>query len=451
MSDFDNNGFQGEWFITDKSNNEICIINFDTKTLKPINSPDEERLTKYQFNLFKALIENRGRLLSSEELYDSYKGQPNAHCQDAFVDYKKNLTDAVYNMKRKFPFLKECIENGKGYGTYFFNGDLYKKQDDTALPIIDNDNDFQNTQETVSSVSVATMEAVATREEDKKITPPINEDVDTEGTKKKNHRRLRKILIPVAAAVDVLLAGFLAFYFLGNSRGVENTAQRITYERDNTVRAMLSGAYKNMEIENGLTAYTDENDLESLLAEKGYGNSNYSRSYFYSGDELVFAEYAGDDLHQFYFENGKLVRWKYSEDILDSKSVTNHDKESTVAYSQWEEWVLDDSAKLVELWEFAELTGSSIKDFIFPDSNSRYINESELAGLSREEVRTAINELYARHGRRFYSQAWQSYFNSKSWYTAEIDLDDFSESIFNDYELENKKTLFKWETDHDWR
>jgi hypothetical protein len=94
---------------------------------------------------------------------------------------------------------------------------------------------------------------------------------------------------------------------------------------------------------------------------------------------------------------------------------------------------------------------SPYDEYIFSDSDTRYISESELSGLSQQDVRAAINEIYARHGRRFNDSFWQSYFNSKSWYNPKINPEDFSDSVFNKYELKNIKTLVAWEKACGWR
>ena len=51
-------------------------------------------------------------------------------------------------------------------------------------------------------------------------------------------------------------------------------------------------------------------------------------------------------------------------------------------------------------------------DYILPDSASRVYTYDELLGLSKDELRLAINEIYARHGRMFDSAEYQNYFNS---------------------------------------
>jgi hypothetical protein len=54
--------------------------------------------------------------------------------------------------------------------------------------------------------------------------------------------------------------------------------------------------------------------------------------------------------------------------------------------------------------------------FIFPDSDRRYLAEAELRGLSREQLRIARNEIYARRGRYFQSPDLTRYFSRYPWY-----------------------------------
>lgn len=52
-------------------------------------------------------------------------------------------------------------------------------------------------------------------------------------------------------------------------------------------------------------------------------------------------------------------------------------------------------------------------EYILPDSDSRAYTYDELSSLSNDELRLAINEIYARHGRIFDAADLQNYFNSK--------------------------------------
>ncbi len=80
--------------------------------------------------------------------------------------------------------------------------------------------------------------------------------------------------------------------------------------------------------------------------------------------------------------------------------------------------------------------------YIFADSSSRLLSESELVGLSEWQLRIARNEMYARHGKIFQSTDLQNYFNSQSWYTPST---SFSSSQMNQTELKNAKLISDYE------
>lgn len=88
-------------------------------------------------------------------------------------------------------------------------------------------------------------------------------------------------------------------------------------------------------------------------------------------------------------------------------------------------------------------------DYVIADSNSRYLNSSELQKFSLKEINYAKNEIYARRGRKFQSKELQDYFNSKSWYKGTIELDAFLWDTFNDYEKVNAELLSKVEFERD--
>ncbi len=78
-----------------------------------------------------------------------------------------------------------------------------------------------------------------------------------------------------------------------------------------------------------------------------------------------------------------------------------------------------------------------VNDFVVYDSDNRYLLPSDLQRLTAEQLRLARNEIYARRGRRFKDAELQKYFNSKSWYQGTVAVENFHDSIFNDYERAN--------------
>lgn len=85
------------------------------------------------------------------------------------------------------------------------------------------------------------------------------------------------------------------------------------------------------------------------------------------------------------------------------------------------------------------------EDFIFPDSNAEYLTNDDLKGLSKDQVRTALNELYARRGYIFEDEGWKAYFEQKDWYEGTVEGEDFDDSVFNAYETANKDLIVAYE------
>ena len=81
------------------------------------------------------------------------------------------------------------------------------------------------------------------------------------------------------------------------------------------------------------------------------------------------------------------------------------------------------------------------EDFIFPASSMSYLSDSEIDQLSQEDIQQAINEIYARHGRIFKDEPYNSYFRSCEWYVPLYEADEFDDSCFNDYEKANIQKL----------
>lgn len=79
--------------------------------------------------------------------------------------------------------------------------------------------------------------------------------------------------------------------------------------------------------------------------------------------------------------------------------------------------------------------------YILPGSNLRYVTDAEVSALTKEEQQLAINEIYARRGRKFDMKEYQDYFNEQPWYYGTIAPADFNENVFNDYENSNISKL----------
>ncbi|RHV30271.1 YARHG domain-containing protein [Coprococcus sp. OM04-5BH] len=107
------------------------------------------------------------------------------------------------------------------------------------------------------------------------------------------------------------------------------------------------------------------------------------------------------------------------------ESVGDEETSSASEDTQKEKITETTTEKATETDEETEET-----DYVIPYSSDRYLTNDDLEGLSSEELMYARNEIYA-------------YFEKKPWYTGTVKSEDFSSSVFNDYEYKNVTFLKK--------
>lgn len=96
--------------------------------------------------------------------------------------------------------------------------------------------------------------------------------------------------------------------------------------------------------------------------------------------------------------------------------------------------------------EAAEVAMEDPNGYILPDSDSRKLKKSDLAGMTAQQLSYAKNEIYARHGRVFKSSELQDYFNQKDWYEKN---DDFKDEDLSKKEAENTEFIDAYQKDND--
>lgn len=86
-------------------------------------------------------------------------------------------------------------------------------------------------------------------------------------------------------------------------------------------------------------------------------------------------------------------------------------------------------------------------EYVFPQSSSAYLTDADLAGLDKETLRLARNEICARHGKMFRDAGLRAYFESKSWYSGTVEADAFDRlvNIYNEYEAANIELIKRYE------
>ncbi len=78
-------------------------------------------------------------------------------------------------------------------------------------------------------------------------------------------------------------------------------------------------------------------------------------------------------------------------------------------------------------------------EYLLPMSDTRELTREDLAGLSKEELRLARNEIFARHGMIFGVEDLDAYFATKSWYKASVPAKEYYDrvdmSLIEEYNL----------------
>ena len=93
----------------------------------------------------------------------------------------------------------------------------------------------------------------------------------------------------------------------------------------------------------------------------------------------------------------------------------------------------------------APAQANSSGNYILPYSDSMYYSANDFAGWDKQSIRYALNEIYARHGRKFKDAALQSYFDSCPWYSGRIEPDSFSDSYLSEVEKKNRDAIVAFE------
>lgn len=128
----------------------------------------------------------------------------------------------------------------------------------------------------------------------------------------------------------------------------------------------------------------------------------------------------------------------------DSSGVATQSSDKKKTVSDKTVSAKNDSDKTVSEKSVSDKVQKGDSDYILPESSSRYYTKQELSQLDDYTLQMAINEIYARHGRKFDTQSIREYFEGKTWYRGTINPADFDgneAAYFNEYEMANRELM----------
>ena len=225
-----------------------------------------------------------------------------------------------------------------------------------------------------------------------------------------------------------------------------------TKEIDSEIADLNLSDYDYKSVNSNIRKYTNSIEyFENIISVKpDEKNQKYKRNYYFTDGGLNYAYIYDpdntDDWYKLYYDDDVLYcyktpdkTYKYS-DITPTKWGCFAYEEAIDLYNDYiyDSYDDDDDEDYDDDYDEYE-----DEDYILPTSDSEYLTRSDVEDLSQTENRLAINEIYARHGYTYTTEDLKEYFEDKSWYHSDPDINQstWNDSMLNNYERENINLL----------
>ena len=221
-----------------------------------------------------------------------------------------------------------------------------------------------------------------------------------------------------------------------------------TKKIDDKIADLDLSDYKRKSVDSDISTYTSNDEyFENIISVKpDEKTQKYKRNYYFTDGSLNYAYIYdpdnSDDWYKLYYydDGGVLYCYKTPDKTYKYSDITPTKWgcfSFTEACSLYYKYILDSDEDDDDYDEYEN------KDYILPTSDSEYLTRSDVEDLSQEENRLAINEIYARHGYTYSTEDLQEYFEDKSWYHSDPDVNQstWNDSMLNNYERENINLL----------
>ncbi len=201
--------------------------------------------------------------------------------------------------------------------------------------------------------------------------------------------------------------------------------ETLVNEVDESDDADVSDKVQEGESENGIDAVKEE--LQSYSVKKGLDKKQVILLAAIVGGVAVLALIAilvlgkGDKKEE--PKDNKPPVEQNEDDIQEDNVQEDNTQEDETQDEVQEDEVQDDETQDEDIQVEKDST------YILPDSNSRKLTRADLQGLSKEKLRLARNEIFARHGMIFGVPDLDAYFGEKSWYKPTYSYDDFYDKV----------------------
>lgn len=293
--------------------------------------------------------------------------------------------------------------------------------------------------------------------EDWKICPNCGTPVPEENDEpiqapNNNHKNNKWIIIGIVAVIIVVVvAAFTVF-------GKKETKSKVPKESKKTETEETDFSKQDLEDligktaedvkKTGLVEMGDSGEFEglsgSITVRIEDGQVNYIAI---TGDKAKTPTFHGVSLGMTEEEaNSKLAdTYSQASNQTDNIRVYNSDKKASV-YLGFTNGKVDSIT--YRPMEDTEAQNDQAQEYIFPDSDKKYLSEDEVRSVDESQLSLGRNEIFARHGYIFNDDSINQYFKGKSWYQGTVPADQFDmDSVFNDFEKKNVELIKKVENE----
>ena len=234
-----------------------------------------------------------------------------------------------------------------------------------------------------------------------------------------------------------LLACMFSFFWGWDVLGAEDAGEKM---EEDQITAMVADAYyvdpETCIFSDSSSRYLLDEDLQPLTLQE----LCYARNEIYARHGVVFeSEELQEYFEQKYWYWGSVPVEDFSSESLNSFEQANVMKLEAAEYERSPGgYMLDQDYTYRGIGSYSvKQTAAVSEDYIFSDSDSRYLEEEEIIRLPLQLICYARNEIYARKGYIFQSEQLREYFGGKDWYSPTVPAASFSDSVFNEYESTN--------------
>lgn len=272
-------------------------------------------------------------------------------------------------------------------------------------------------------------------ENDKELNIFETDEFADEEPNKSSKGKKNAVIITICVIITLAALGFIAYCLIGGlGKNNENNSTTSPTETETTVQ---STTQKSTTVPPTTVAPTTVAVDKTVTPVVGYGYSYAKKLLEQEGFTVEIGDYAYSE------------EWPEGYVIAQSPSGETTAKSGTVVTLDISLGLIEPETTVAPTEEPVQATkaqqsqsNGSDNSYIFSNSSSAYLSNSDVSALSDNNLTIALNEIYARRGRIFKDPALSSYFNSKSWYTPKYTQAEFDKNVtFNDYEQKNLQLM----------